>query len=181
MLLEEPQQLEAYILKTKDKYVIFFFFSVMEKSHFYFQLKQIYLTNKICENVLLAYKAAAEGWGEVEIYIKVGKGCGSSKRTRKRLRVCNIRNLPDQDACTAGQPVSSRIDFRGNFPVVGSMTLHQTKAFTFYVHQTFLSGSCVNGGPSTWRAQVKWKQRFSSMKLHVTTCHWLESTVTAAT
>ena len=28
---------------------------------------------------------------------------------------------------------------------------------------------------------MKWKQRFSSMKLHVTTCHWLESTVTAAT
>lgn len=26
MLLEEPQQLEAYILKTKDKYVILFFY-----------------------------------------------------------------------------------------------------------------------------------------------------------
>lgn len=101
MLLEEPQQLEAYILKTKDKYVIFFF-ECDGESHFYFQLKQIYLTNKICENVLLACRAAAEGWGEIEIYIKVGKGCGSSKRTRKRLRVCNIRNLPDQDACTAG-------------------------------------------------------------------------------
>ena len=36
MLLEEPQQLEAYILKTKDKYVIFFFLSVMEKVIFIF-------------------------------------------------------------------------------------------------------------------------------------------------
>ena len=57
MLLEEPQQLEAYILKTKDKYVIFFFFECDGESHFYFQLKQIYLTNKICENVLLACRA----------------------------------------------------------------------------------------------------------------------------
>lgn len=96
MLLEEPQQLEAYILKTKDKYVIFFFFGCDGESHFYFQLKQIYLTNKICESVLLAGRAgvilasersefswwklqlpsltftAAEGWGEIEICIKVG-------------------------------------------------------------------------------------------------------------
>ena len=57
MLLEEPQQLEAYILKTKDKYVIFFFFECDGESHFYFQLKQIYLTNKICENVLLVCRA----------------------------------------------------------------------------------------------------------------------------
>ena len=57
MLLEEPQQLEAYILKTKDKYVILFFYFFFEfdgESPFCFQLKQIYLTNRICENVLLA-------------------------------------------------------------------------------------------------------------------------------
>lgn len=45
----------------------------------------------------------------------------------------------------------------------------------------FLSESYVNGGRSTWKARVKWKQRCSFMKRRVITYHWSESTVIVAT
>lgn len=106
MLLEEPQQLEAYILKTKDKYVIFFFFGCDGESHFYFQLKQIYLTKKFVKTCFQPVELLQKAGKRQKFILRLGRG---ADRVNGRENGCEFVTL---ETCPTKTPALQANLFR---------------------------------------------------------------------